>query len=69
MVRKAVLKSWNAGTYTADVQVLGSDKAYLVGVTVARSIESAQMVVGRNVVLQVFPGQDPREAVVIAIYT
>jgi hypothetical protein len=36
-LRKAVLKSFNSGDYTATIQLAGSYKTYLEGVAVARS--------------------------------
>ena len=39
-LRKAVLKSFNSGNYTATVQLAGSFKAYLEGIIVARNLAS-----------------------------
>lgn len=67
-LRKAVLKGFNSGDYTATVQLAGSYKAYLEGVTVARNIAAGDMVSGRNVAVLLFDEHNPKQAVVIAVY-
>lgn len=69
MIMKGILKAWNAGTYKADVQIIGSLSVWLGGIPTSRAIEDADMVVGRNVaVLTPNPGQ-PGDSVVIAVWT
>jgi len=68
-LRKAVLKSFNSGDYTATIQVSGSYKAYLEGVAVARDIPAAEMAVGRKVAVVFFDEHNAKEAVVLAVYT
>lgn len=68
-LRKAVLKSFNATDYEATVQISGSYKAYLTGVTVARNLPAAEMALGRKVAVLFFDEHNPKEAVVIAVYT
>jgi len=68
-LRKAVLKSFNSGTYTATVQLAASYKVYLEDVTVARNLPTAEMTAGRKVALILFDEHNPKEAVVIAVYT
>ena len=67
-VRKAVLKSFDSGSYTASVRMDGSYKVDLEGIAVARNVPSAEMISGRKVVVECFNEFDPREAVVIAVY-
>lgn len=68
IIKKAILKAWNSGTYTATIQIAGSGKAYLEGVKVARNIASAEMVAGRNLAV-LFPDKsNAGEAVVIAVW-
>ena len=67
-LRKAELKSFNSGDYTATIQVSGSYKAYLDGVAVARNIPAAEMVAGRKVAVVLFDEHNTREAVVVAVY-
>ena len=68
-LRKAVLKSFNPGDYTATIQVSGSYKAYLEGVAVARNLPAAEMAVGRKVAVIFFDEHNAKEAVVVAVYT
>ena len=66
---KAVLKSFNSGDYTATIQLTGSYKAYLEGVAVARNLSSVEMVIDRNVAVIFFDEYNPKEAVVVAVFT
>ena len=68
-LRKAVLKSFNPGDYTATIQLVGSYKVYLEGIAVARNLPAAEMAVGRKVAVIFFDEHNPKEAVVIAVYT
>ena len=68
-LRKAILKSFNSGDYTATVQLAGSYKSYLEGVAVARNLQAAEMALGRKVAVIFFDEHNPKEAVVIAVYT
>jgi len=68
-LRKAALKSFNPGDYTATIQVTGSYKAYLEGIAVARNLPAAEMAVGRKVAVVFFDEHNPKEAVVVAVYT
>ena len=67
--RKAILKAWNSTDYKASVQLVGSLKAYLENIPVARNIASAEMVVGRNVAVIMFDESNPKDAVVVAVWT
>ncbi|MBA7590690.1 hypothetical protein ES708_32818 [subsurface metagenome] len=68
-LRKAVLKSFNSGDYTATIQLAGSYKTYLEGVAVARNLPAGEMAMGRKVAVVFFDNHNPKEAVVIAVYT
>ncbi len=68
-LRKGVLKSFNSDDYIATIQLTGSYKAYLEGITVARNLPAAEMVSGRKVAIAFFSENNPREAVVITVYT
>ena len=68
-LRKGVLKSFNSGNYTATVQLAGSYKVYLEEVIVARNLPVAEMVTGRKVAVIFFDEHNPKEAVVVAVYT
>jgi len=68
VVKKAVVRGFNDTSYTATVEVVGSGKAYLEEVTVARSVPSAEMVTGRSVAVLFFDEQNVKDAVVLAVY-
>ncbi|GAH81011.1 unnamed protein product [marine sediment metagenome] len=68
-LRKAVLKSFNSGNYTATIQLVGSYKAYLEDVAVARNLPAVEMALGRKVAVIFFDEHNPKEAVVVAVYT
>lgn len=68
-LRKAVLRSYNSGNYTATVQLAGSYKVYLEDITVAMNLPVTEMIVGRKVAVIFFDEHNPKEAVVVAVYT
>ncbi len=67
-IRSATIRGWDAGTYTATVEIAGSLPVYLAGVPVARNIAGAEVVSGRPCAVLFFDEADPAEAVIIAIY-
>ncbi len=68
-LRKAVLRSFNSTDYTATVQLAGSYKVYLEDIAVARNLPTAEMTTGRKTAVLFFDEHNPKEAVVIAVYT
>ena len=68
-LRKALLRSFDSGNYTATVQLAGSHKIYLEGVAVARNIPAAEMALGRKVAVIFFDEYNAKEAVIVAVYT
>jgi len=68
-LKKGVLRSFNSGNYTATVQLAGSYKVYLEDITVARNLPLAEMIVGRKVAVIFFDEYNPKEAVVVTVYT
>jgi len=68
-LKKGVLKSFNSGNYTATVQLAGSYKVYLEDITVAKNLPVAEMIVGRKVAVIFFDEYNPKEAVVVTVYT
>jgi hypothetical protein len=67
-IRRGVLRGFDAGSYTATVQVAGSIATWLTGVAVARNIDSAEMVEGRSVALLQFDESNPDDMVVGAVW-
>jgi len=68
-MKKAILKSFNSGNYTATVQLAGSYKVYLEDIAVARNLPVAEMTNGRKLAVVFFDEYNPKEAVVVAVYT
>lgn len=66
---KGILKSFNSSNYTATVRLAGSYKVYLEDITVARNLPTAEMTAGRKVAVIFFDEHNPKEAVMIAVYT
>jgi hypothetical protein len=69
MIKKAIIKSFNSSLYTATVQLAGSRKVYLENIAVARNIPAAEMTAGRKAAILFFDESNPKEALVIAVYS
>lgn len=67
MIEVGILKTFNSTTYTAEVQLVSSMTTYFDALAVARNIAAGDMVAGRQVIVAV--PDNPRDAVVIAVYT
>jgi len=68
-LKRAILRSFDSNNYIATIEISGSSKAYLEGVTVARSVPSAEMTVGSKVTVVFFDEHNAKDAVVVAVYT
>jgi len=68
MLEIGVLKNFDGGTYKAGVQLAGSLTTYFDNLKVARNIPSAEMIIGRQVLVAI-PQGNPKDAVVIAVFT
>jgi hypothetical protein len=68
-LRKAELRSFNSGNYTATIRIAGGYKVYLEDITVARNLASSEMVAGRQVAVIFFDENNPKDAVIVAVYT
>jgi hypothetical protein len=68
MIQFAILKNFDSPTYKAVVQLAGSVTTYFDDINVARNIDAADMITGRGVILAM-PGGNPRDAVIIAVFT
>lgn len=66
--KKGIIKAYNAGPDTADVQLEGSLAVYLAGVTVAANIAAADVVVGRSCAVEMFDAGNPTDMVIFAIW-
>jgi hypothetical protein len=68
-IRRGVLRAFDAGSYTATIEVAGSIATWLSGVAVARNIDSAELIAGRRVALLLFDPSNPDDMVVCAVWT
>jgi hypothetical protein len=67
MIEVGILKNFDSGTYKAGVQLTGSLTTYFDGISVAKNIPSSAMIIGNYVILAV-PGDNPRDACIIAAW-
>ena len=67
-MKKAVLRSFDSGDYTATIEITGSLKTYLEGVSVARNLPVAEMITGRGLAVVFFDEHNAKYAVIIAVY-
>jgi hypothetical protein len=68
-IRRGVLRAFDAGSYTATIEVAGSIATWLSGVAVARNIDSAELIAGRRVALLLFDPSNPDDMVLCAVWT
>ncbi len=68
MIEHGILKAFNAGAYTATVQLTGSLAQWLGAVPVSRGIATGEMTAGRKVAVAVFDHTNPSDAVVVAVW-
>jgi len=69
MIKKGILKAFDAGTYLSSVQIIGSLSVYLDNVPTSRAIASAEMVTDRKVAVLFIDPSNFSDAVVIAVWT
>ncbi len=67
--RSGVLKIFDSGAYTATVQMSGSLSAWLTDVPVSRGIASGEMTAGRRVAVLFFDDANPKDSVVLAVWS
>jgi len=68
-MKKGELKSFNSGNYTATVRLESSYRVYLEDIAVARNLPAAEMITGRKLAVLFFDEHNPKEAIVLAVYT
>ena len=67
-MKKAILRSFDSGDYTATIEISGSGKTYLEDVPVARNLPETEMVPGRKLTVIFFDAHNVKDAVVIAVF-
>ena len=68
-IKKGILRSFNSIDYRATIQLAGSFKVYLEDIAVARNLPPAEMINGRKTAVIFFDEYNPKEAVVVAVYS
>jgi hypothetical protein len=68
MLRRGVLVSFSAGSYTAVVHLAGALSTTLT-VNVSRAIASGELTAGRKVAVLFFEDSNPNDAVLTAVWT
>jgi len=68
IVKKAILRSFDSGSYTATIEITGSGKIYLEGVPVAHNLPAAEITAGRKLAVLFFDEHNVKDAVVVAVY-
>jgi hypothetical protein len=67
MMKKGVIRAFDAATHTATVQMAGSLSVWLEGVPVSRGIPAGEMAVGRACAVLFLDESNPDDAVVVAV--
>ena len=68
-VKKAILRDFDSGNYTATIEIAGSGKTYLEGVPVAQNLPVEEMLVGRKLAVIFFDEHNVKDAIVAAVFT
>jgi hypothetical protein len=68
IVKKAVLRSFDSGNYTATIEISGSGKTYLEGVPVAHNLPAGEITAGRKLAVLFFDEHNVKDSVVVAVY-
>ena len=67
-IYRGTLKSFDAGTYLATVDIQGSHLQWLAGIPTNRAIAAAEMVAARTVAVIFFDSGNPSDAMVLGIF-
>ncbi len=65
---KGTLRAFDAGTYTATIQLDGSLFVYLRSVPVSRGIAAGALVAGAVITLAMFDQNNPADAMVVGVW-
>ncbi len=68
ILKKAILKNFDSGSYIATIEIAGSRKTYLEGIPVARNLPVAEMSANRKLAVVFFDEHNAKDAVVLAVY-
>ncbi|MBV9688143.1 MAG: hypothetical protein JO202_00360 [Ktedonobacteraceae bacterium] len=68
VIRRGILTSFNASTYTASVLIMEATSTQLTGVPIATHMDGTSAQVGALCAVLFFDEQNPNDAVVLALY-
>ncbi len=68
MVKRAIIRTYNAGTHTTSVELLGLPGAYLSNVPVSHALTAASLTNGTACLIEILDATNPLDAVVTATY-
>lgn len=68
LLKRAVIKAYDAAAHTASVQIAGSLSVWLTDVPVATDIPPAEVVAGRACTVLLYDPLNPNEAVILAVH-
>ena len=68
MIKKALIKDFDTGTYRAAVQITGSMGIWLENIAVSRGIPAGEMITGRQCIITFCDDANPMDGVVTAVY-
>ncbi len=69
VVRKGEVKAFDPVSYTATVRLTESLSVWLAGIPVARNVAASEMQAGRSCAVIFFDDGNPRDAVLVAVYS
>lgn len=69
MLKRGILRAFDATTYRAQVHMEGSAGLWVEDVPVSRGIPAAEMVAGRWCIVAVFDPTHPTDGVVVGVLT
>lgn len=64
---RGIVRGFDAGDYTATVQLIGSRSSYLAGLPVSRAIPVGELGEGRDCVVVLFDPTVPADAMLVAV--
>jgi hypothetical protein len=67
-IKKAVIIDFDSQTYRTTLQLSGSGKSYLEGISVTRNIPPAEVMAGRSAAVLFYDENTAKDAVVLAVY-
>src|SRR5438309_9439811 len=68
ILKRAVIKAYNAGTHRASVQMAESLSVWLDGLVVATDIAAADVVPGRDCTVLLFTDDNPDDGVIVTVH-